>query len=404
MEYKYKTLKEADISPGTRVLLRADFNVPVGSDGRIDETEDWRIRATLPTIEYLRGRGAITVVLAHLGRPIEEDGREETLEPVAKRLVELTGRPVHFTPHCLGRAGCLKEEAEKEMARLKPGDVMMLENLRFSPAEEAADEQFARDLAALGDIFINDAFGVSHRAHASVAVLPKFLPSYAGFLLEKELKEMEQVIKNPVHPLVAIIGGIKAETKLKVVRRLLGLAEGICLGGVLANTVIAAKGYAIGKSFFAPELVNEVKNLEITDTKLHIPVDVVVSSRTDGSAPSSIAPVGKIGEDQYILDVGPETVKLFSDVLKEAKTVVWNGPMGKIDVPEFSRATEDLIKVVAFSGAYSVIGGGETVEVLARTGYLDRINHVSTGGGAMLEFLAGNELPGVRALGKNDAY
>lgn len=398
MEYKYKILQEADIKPGTRVLLRVDFNVPVGSDMRVDETEDWRIKATLPTLDYLRSKGAITIILAHLGRPKEEDGKEETLEPVAKRLVEITGHPVHFTPHCLGRDGCLKEEAEKEISRLKPGDVMMLENLRFSPAEEAADEQFARDLSKLGDIFVNDAFGASHRAHASVAVLPKFLPSYAGLLMEKELKELEMVVKNPVHPLVAVIGGIKAETKLKVVRRFLGLAEGICLGGVLANTVIAAKGYAIGKSFFAKNLVEDVKNLEIADTKLHIPVDVVVSSRTDGSAPYSIAPVGKIDGDQYILDIGPDTIKLFGEVLKSAKTIIWNGPMGKTDVPEFSRATEELIKVIAGLGAYSVIGGGDTVEVLARMKYLDKINHVSTGGGAMLEFLAGNELPGVRAL------
>jgi phosphoglycerate kinase len=375
-----------------RVLVRVDFNVSIGDDGRVDEKEDWRIEATLPTINYLLKQRAKIILLAHLGRPHGEIVESLRLDPVARRLEELLGQTVVKLNDCLGR------QVEKRIKNIQAGEIFLLENLRFHIGEEKNNPDFAKQIARLGEVFVNDAFGVIHRPHASMVSLPQYLPSGAGLLLEKEIGILSKVLTKPKHPLVVIIGGVKISTKIKVIKNFLERTDDLILGGALANTVIKAKGFTIGKSIVEEEMVDQVKKLELTDTKLHIPVDVIASVDAQGQAPSRIAPVGYTKEKEMILDIGPDTCQLFKRVISRAKTVIWNGPMGLFEVDKFASGTKEIARAVAQTKSFSVVGGGDTINLLERMNLAGRIDHLSTGGGAMLKFLAGEKLPGLEVL------
>ncbi|OGZ35584.1 MAG: phosphoglycerate kinase [Candidatus Portnoybacteria bacterium RIFCSPLOWO2_01_FULL_43_11] len=375
-----------------RVLVRADFNVSFGDDGRVDDKEDWRLKATLPTINYLLNQKAKIILLAHLGRPEGKIIENLRLNPIAQRLEELLGRPVIKLDDCLGR------EVEERLKALQKGEIILLENIRFYPGEKNNQEDFIRGLAKLGEIYVNDAFGTSHRAHASFVGLPKYLPSCAGLLLEKEVKVLSTLLEKPEHPLTVIIGGVKISTKIKMIKNFLDKADDLILGGALANTVIGAKGLAIGKSIVEEEMVEEVQKLELTNIKLHIPVDVVVSVDSSGQAPSRVAPVGNTQKEEMILDIGPDTIELFKRIISQAKIIIWNGPMGLFETEKFTQGTKEIAKAIAQSSAFSLVGGGDTVNCLSQLSLTEKISHISTGGGAMLQFLAGEKLPGIEAL------
>jgi phosphoglycerate kinase len=398
-----KSLRDIDVKQ-KRVLVRADFNVSLDSEGRI--VDDFRIYSTLPTINYLKEQWAKIILMAHLGRPLENqksnipsaqaqgEGKNEklSLRPVAERLSQLLGKKVNLAPDCLG------EIVEAQVRKLEPGEILMLENLRFHKEEEENDAEFARQLAGLGEVYINDAFGVCHRAHASVTAITKFLPSVAGFLLEKEIKNLSQARDNPDHPLCVIIGGSKISTKIKLIQSFLGKAEDIILGGALANTVLLAKGMAVGKSAVEEAMIPDVKKLEITNTKIHLPVDAVLCTNKEGSSTCRTGPVGKINEDELLLDIGPDSEGLFANVIARAKMVIWNGPMGLFENENFAHGTGAVAQIVAQSPVYSIVGGGETVAYLEKLNLIDKFSFVSTGGGAMMEFLSGEKLPGLEAL------
>jgi len=375
-----------------RVLVRVDFNVPLGNDGRVDEKEDWRLEAALPTIRYLLDQRAKIILLAHLGRPGGKIVESLRLNPVAQRLEELLGQPVVKLDDCLG------QEVEERLKNIQAGEIFLLENLRFQAGEKNNQSDFAHQLAKLGEVYVNDAFGVVHRAHASIVGLPQYLPHGAGLLLEKEIKALSKLLDEPVRPLLVIIGGVKISTKIKVIKNFLKKADNLILGGALANTVISAKGFAIGKSVVEEEMVDEVKKLELTNIKLHIPVDIITSIDAQGQAPSRIVPVGRTKEREMILDIGPDTIRLFNQIISQAKMIVWNGPMGVFEVDRFSSGSQAVAQAVAQSSAFSVVGGGDSIALLEQLNLTDKIDHISTGGGAMLKFLAGEKLPGIKAL------
>lgn len=370
------------------VLLRVDFNVPL-KNGQV--VNDFKIQATLPTIKYLSNQKAKIILISHLGRPANKEV-QASLQPVAQQLSELLGQEVNFF------SDPLRDEIKKEIKKLEPGQIALLENLRFYPQEQANDSKFAQALAQLADFYVNDAFGTIHRTHASIVGLPKYLPSCAGLLLEKEIKVLSGILERPQHPLVVIIGGVKIATKIKMIKSFLKKADNLILGGALANTVIRAKGFAIGQSIIEEEMVEEVKKLELTNIKLHIPVDVIASVDPTGQALSRVAPVANISQEEMILDIGPDTGQLFSRVIGQAKMIIWNGPMGLFEVEKFAQGTKKVAEAVAQSQGFSVVGGGETITCLEQLGLLNKINHISTGGGAMLKFLAGEKLPGIEAL------
>lgn len=377
-----KFLRDLDVKD-KRVLLRVDFNVPVGDDGLVDSKEDWRIEATLPTINYLLNQKAKVILLSHLGRPKGRVVKSLRLDPIAQRLSELLNKKV------------VKVEKMKEV---KSDEIVLLENLRFYSGEEENDPDFTQQLAKLGEIYVNDAFGNVHRAHASMVGLPQYLPSCAGLLLEKEIKVLSEISDKAERPLIVIIGGVKISTKIKVIKNFLKKADGLILAGALANTVISAKGFAIGKSVSQKEMIEEVKKLELTNIKLHIPVDVVASVDPSGRAPSRVAAVGNTEEKEMILDIGPDTIRLFSRIISKAKTIIWNGPLGIFEVEKFAQGSRKIAQAVAQSDGFSLVGGGETITLLEQLGLLKKIDHISTGGGAMLKFLANEKLPGIEAL------
>ncbi|MBI4836933.1 MAG: phosphoglycerate kinase [Candidatus Portnoybacteria bacterium] len=386
-----KPIRDIDVSD-KRVLVRVDFNVSLDKQGNV--VDDFRIKAVLPTIEYLIENHAKVILMSHLGKPNGRVVENLRLDPVREKLAQYLNLPIVKTQDCIGEA------VVEQVLKLSAGKVLLLENLRFHKEEEENDDKFARELARLGEIYVNDAFAVSHREHASVAAVVKHLPAYAGLILEKEIRILSEVFENPPRSLVVIIGGAKISTKIKLIKCFLGFADNILLGGALANTVLHAQGLAIGKSLIEEEMVGEVKSLQLTDTKMHIPVDTVVSADKTGNGEISVAPVGKIGDDELILDIGPETEKLFSEVIKNAKTVVWNGPMGLFEVEQFEHGTDAVARAIISCSCHSVVGGGETTAFLAKRDWFDKFFHVSTGGGAMLEFLAGEKLPGIAALEK----
>lgn len=381
------------IVAGKKVFVRVDFNVPM-KDGVI--TNDTRVRATLPTLNYLLEQGAALILGSHLGRPKGQRVAEFSLAPVAARLSELLGREVKLAPDCIG------EEVAKMAADLKAGEVLLLENLRFHKEEEKNDPEFAKALASLADVAVNDAFGVSHRAHASVEGITNFIPAVAGYLMEKEIKFVGQAVANPTRPFVAIIGGAKVSDKIGVIDNLLTKVDTLIIGGGMANTFVAAQGYSVGKSLLEEDKIELAKTLiakaKETGVNLLLPTDMVVADRFAADADHKNVAIDAIPADWMALDIGTETAKTYAAALADAKTVVWNGPMGVFEMDAFAHGTTAVAKAVAASDATSVVGGGDSISALQKTGLSDQITHISTGGGASLEFLEGKVLPGIAAL------
>lgn len=389
-----KLLKEATIKDKV-ILLRVDFNVTVENGG---VTEDFRMRAVLPTIRYLLQNGARKVLcVSHFGRPNGKPNGEFSLAPVAKHLSNILHEDVEFTDDCVGQ-GVRARIAQSEKK------IFVLENLRFYRGEEENSEEFARALAFCADIFVQDAFGVLHRAHASTVALPKILSSYAGLLLEKEVSVLTALLKNPKRPLTALMGGAKISTKIPVIQKFLKIADNVCLGGALANTALKAKGMAVGKSLIEEEMVQTIKNIEFTDTRLHLPVDVKVAKDKEAADGIEIKGAGNVKDDELILDIGPDTQALFGKIIEKSRTILWNGPMGYIENEKFQEGTRCIAKDIADASAraFTVVGGGDTYLTLERLGIMDKVGFVSTGGGAMLDFLAKGTLPGIEALESNE--
>ena len=387
--FEKKTIRDIDIK-GKKVLVRVDFNVPLNETGVGDDT---RIRAALPTIQYLLDGGAAVILCSHLGRPKGGPDPKYSLRPVAEHLSSLIGKPVKFSSDCIG------PEAKEAAEELKPVEVLMLENTRFHAEEEKNDAEMARQLASLADLYVNDAFGTAHRAHASTEGVTHFLPAAAGFLLEKEIKYLGQVIANPQRPFVAIMGGAKISDKIGVIKNLLTRADAILIGGGMANTFMKAQGLAVADSLVEDDSLGIARALfEEAGGKIHLPVDMVVANQYAADAESKTLKVQDVPDGWRILDIGPETVKAFRAIIATARTVVWNGPMGVFEFPKFAEGTFGVAKAVADSAAVSVIGGGESVAAIQQSGLADKITHISTGGGASLEMLEGLELPGVAAL------
>jgi phosphoglycerate kinase len=387
--FNKKTIKDIDVK-NKRVLVRVDFNVPL-KDGAV--ADDTRIQAALPTIHFLLGNGAAVILCSHLGRPKGEVKAEFSLRPVADHLAKLVDQPVSFAEDCIG------PKAEEAAAKLKPGEVLVLENTRFHAGERENDPEMARQLAELADIFVNDAFGTAHRAHASTVGVAAHLPGAAGFLMEKEIRYLGQAIADPKRPFVAILGGAKISDKIDVIHNLLEKADLVLIGGGMANTFFKAQGFEVGDSLIEePALETASLLLGQSDKRLRLPVDMVIADAFAENAAHKTMPVGDVPEGWLILDIGPETVKAFAQALKGAGTVVWNGPMGVFEFPAFAKGTFGLAEAVANSGATSIVGGGDSAAAVRRSGLGDKITHISTGGGASLEMLEGKTLPGLAAL------
>lgn len=388
-----KTVRDLDVA-GKKVLVRVDFNVPLNDKGEI--TDDTRITASLPTIQYLLEQKAAVILMAHLGRPKGQVKPELSLAPVAKHLGKLLGKKILFAPDCVGEA------AKAAASKLKAGHILLLENLRFHKEEEKNDMEFAEQLASLADLYVNDGFGVSHRAHASVEGVTHFLPAAAGFLLEKEIQYVGQAVTNPLHPFVAIIGGAKVSDKIGVISNLLDKVDTLLIGGGMANTFLAAQGHKMGKSLveedkleLAKELLAKAKKNKV---KLLLPTDLVMSAAFAPDAAHETEGVKHLNQEYMALDIGSETSKAYAEALAEAKMIVWNGPMGVFEMDAFCKGTEAVAKAVAKSRAVSIVGGGDSVAAIEKLGLAKRITHISTGGGASLEYLEGKVLPGVAAL------
>ncbi len=383
-----KTIRDVQLK-NKRVLVRVDFNVPL-DNGKV--TDDTRIVAALPTCKYLVQQGAKVILCSHLGRPKGKD-QKFTLRPVAARLGQLLGKPVTFVSDCIG------QPVERVVEGMNAGDVVLLENVRFYPEEEKNDPEFAKKLAAFGDVYVNDAFGSAHRAHASTEGVTKYLPGYAGFLMEKELNYLGAALANPAKPFVAILGGAKVSDKIKVIENLLPKVDSLLIGGGMANTFLAAKGLNLGQSLVEADKLDVAKSLmDKGGTKIVLPVDAVIADKFDAAAQSKVVGVDQVPSDWRVLDVGPKTIDAFEKILSGAKTVVWNGPLGVFEFPAFGKGTVEIAKRLATSGATTIIGGGDSAAAVDQAGVADKMTHISTGGGASLEFLEGRVLPGVAAL------
>lgn len=388
-----KTVRDLDVA-GKKVLVRVDFNVPLNDKGEI--TDDTRITASLPTIQYLLEQKAAVILMAHLGRPKGQVKLELSLAPVAKHLGKLLGKKILFAPDCVG------ETAQAAASKLKPGHILLLENLRFHKEEEKNDMDFAEKLASLADLYVNDGFGVSHRAHASVEGVTHFLPAAAGFLLEKEIQYVGQAVTNPLHPFVAIIGGAKVSDKIGVISNLLDKVDTLLIGGGMANTFLAAQGYKMGKSLVEEDKLDLAKELLAKAKKnkvnMLLPTDLVMAAAFAPDAEHVTEKVKNLNQAYMALDIGAETSKAYAEALADAKMIVWNGPMGVFEMDAFCKGTEAVAKAVAKSRATSIVGGGDSVAAIEKLGLAKRITHISTGGGASLEYLEGKVLPGVAAL------
>ena len=410
-----KTIRNVDVR-GQRVLVRVDFNVPLAGGAALGPeaqglrvADDTRIRAALPTIRYLLDQGAALILMSHLGRPKGEVKENMRLTPVAERLSELLG-PVLSSDRTKGQKvtkvdDCIGPEVEAAAAKLKPGEVLLLENLRFHRGETKNDADFAAQLASLAEVYVNDAFGTAHRAHASTVGVPQALdgPAVAGFLMKKELEFLGKALEAPDHPFVAILGGAKISDKIGVIETLLGKVDYLLIGGGMANTFLKAQGYEVGRSLVEEESVPLAKEmLRKAGRKLVLPEDVVVADKFDAQAASKTVPASEVPADWRILDIGPITVERFGQELSMAKTVVWNGPMGVFEFPRFAAGTVAIAQVVGETNATTIIGGGDSVAAVKQAGLADRMTHISTGGGASLEFLEGKDLPGVVALDDTD--
>lgn len=389
-----KTVKDIELK-GKRALVRCDFNVPM-KDGAI--TDDTRIRAALPTIEYLRNSGAKIITMSHMGRPKGEADMQYTLAPVAKRLGELLGCDVTFVTS----PQVVDDAVVKAAEGLSEGQVMLLENTRFRKEETKNEEAFSKQLAALGDVFVNDAFGTAHRAHCSTAGVADYLPAVSGFLIEKEVEYLGSAVDDPKRPLIAIMGGAKVGDKIKLIENLLNKVDTLLIGGGMAYTFLRAKGYEIGTSILDEESIDLadklMKDAESKGVNMLIPVDVVCASEFSNDADKKTVSADSIPADMMGMDIGPETVKLFAGEVAKAATVIWNGPMGVFEMPNFAVGTEEVAKALAASSAVTVIGGGDSAAAVKQFGLEDKMTHVSTGGGASMEFLEGKELPGIAVL------
>ncbi|MDP3732522.1 MAG: phosphoglycerate kinase [Candidatus Omnitrophota bacterium] len=388
-----KTIRDVDLK-GKRALIRVDFNVPL--DENLNITDDTRIKASLPTIRYCLDKGAKVILMSHLGRPDGKVNEKMRLAPAAKRLGELLGKPITALRDCVG------DEVKKAILSMKAGDVVLLENLRFHAEEEANDARFAKELASLGEVFVNDAFGTAHRAHASTEGVTKYLPSVAGFLLEKEIEYLGNAVDKPKKPFIAILGGAKVKDKIKVIDNLLDKVDALLIGGGMAYTFLKAKGKTIGSSKLDKDGFETARAALDKATKLNIaillPVDHVVGDKFDAGANTKL--VGEDIPDGWMgLDIGPETIRLFEDRLKDAKTILWNGPLGVFEWDKFAKGTEEVAKFIAgLKGATTVIGGGDTAAAVSKFRLEDKMTHISTGGGASLEYLEGRPLPWIKAL------
>lgn len=381
---------------GKRVLIRVDFNVPLDEKNHV--TDDTRILLSLPTIRFTSEKRGRVVLASHLGRPKGKRDLRYSLTPVAERLSQLLGKKVVFTQDCIG------EEVQKEIEKLREGEVLLLENLRFHPEEEKNESGFSKALASLCDVYINDAFGAAHRAHASTEGITHYVQWVAaGFLMMKEIENLEKVLVNPSKPYVAILGGAKVSDKIGVIENLLGKVTTLLIGGAMAYTFLKAEGFQVGRSLVEEDQVEFTRNIiKKANGKIHLilPSDHIAAERIDAQAKREIVKNERIPSDWICLDIGPETVKRFSDEIKSAQTIFWNGPMGVFEIDPFSHGTFAIARAVAESSAFSIVGGGDSVAAVNKAGVADRIGHLSTGGGASLEFLEGKKLPGIEALRK----
>jgi len=386
-----KNVRDVDVS-GKRVLVRVDFNVPI-NNGVV--TDDSRIRAALPTIEYLINQGAKVILMSHLGRPKGPEDKYR-LDPVAQELTDLLGKEVEKADEVVG------PKVKEAVDTMKPGDVLLLENLRFNEGEKKNDPEFAKELASLADIYVDDAFGASHRAHASVAGVARYIPAVAGFLLEKEVDTLTSTLENPKRPFIAILGGSKVSDKIGVIDKLLDIVDALLIGGGMCFTFLKAQGYSIGKSLLEEDKIDycreTIKKAEGKDISLYLPADVVIAQEISPDAEARVVLVDSIPDGWMGLDIGPDTIAVYRGVINSARTIFWNGPMGVFEIDQFSRGTEEVALAVAQSGATSIVGGGDSIAALKKFQLEDRVSFISTGGGASLELIEGKKLPGVEAL------
>jgi len=387
-----KTLKDIEVK-NKRVLVRCDFNVPLDEKGEI--TDDFRIQQTIPTIGYLIKKGAKVILMSHLDEPNGKVVESLRLTPIQDKLTEYLDLSVTKALDCIG------EEIKKQTLEMEKGEILLLENLRFHKGEKENDEDFAKKLSELGDIYVNDAFSTCHRAHASVVGVSKYLPSAAGPLLEKEVKILSRVFENPWRPLVAIIGGVKIESKIKVIKQFLEKADHLLIGGKIANAILIVKGVLVGGPWPEEEVAKEIAKINLTSTKLHLPIDAAASPDETGQFYVRESAPAKVRKDEEFLDIGPETIKIFSKIISTAKMIIWSGPLGLFENPLFEKGTKEIAeKITRNHQAFKIAGGGDTVSALSKFDLRDKFDHVSTGGGAMLEFLSGEKLPGLMVLKK----
>lgn len=388
-----KHIKDIDVA-NKRVLLRCDLNIPF--DDNFNILDDFRIIKSLPTIKFLSDKGAKVIIVSHLsGKKDRITGKEQnsSIDFVAKKLAEVLQKRVSFINDTIGAP------IEKAIKEMEFGDIILLENIRFYKQEELNDDAFARNLANLADIYVNDAFGVSHRAHASVDAITRYIPSYAGFLLFEEINSMEHILKNPEKPLVAIIGGAKLETKIGVIEKFLEIADHVLVGGDVANVILQGKGLTISGTLPDQKVIDQVNKINITNTKLHLPVDAVACLKEGDTDYMRKTSIGTVRKEEKIFDIGPDTINLYSEIIKNAKTIFFNGPMGLIEKKDYVFGTLEVCKSIVESRAYSIVGGGESNSFLKDVGLINKFSYASTGGGAMLEFVSGVKLPGLKALG-----
>jgi len=398
-----KTLNDFNFK-NKRVLVRCDFNVRFDEKGNI--FDDFRIRQSIPTLKYLIEKEAKVILMSHLGDPGGKVVKSLSLNSVGDKLIEYLDLPITKAPDCIGK------KIENLINKMQPGQILLLENLRFHKEEEEGDLNFAKELAKLGDIFINDAFGACHRAHASIVGIPKYLPSGAGSLLEKEIEVLSQVldfypsatlpkgVPKPQRPLVVIIGGIKIETKIKLIEQFLKIADQLLLGSKLAESILSVKGILIARAFpKKKEVLEKIERIDLTSPKLHLPIDGQIALAKLEEKYHRVGNVGSLKREEEIFDIGPETIKIFSQIIKSGKTIIWNGPLGMFEKEPFDRGTKEIVDAIVRNySAFKIAGGGETVEFINKLDLAERFDHISTGGGAMLDFLAGEKLPGIAAL------